>query len=106
MAEIQRPGRSELEGIARTGNVVHVQFGSSIDQTLHGRRIELPQPGCLAFDALEEVLVADQRDLHGLEIAGPLVPRRKRIEQLKIVYYGKRRRKGANEILFAERVDA
>src|SRR6266567_3706907 len=106
MAEIQRPGGAELEGIARTGNVVHVQFGAAIDQSLHGRRLELPQTPCLALDALEEILVADQRHLHGLDITGPLVPRRKRREQLKIVYYGKRRRKGADEILFTERVNA
>ena len=106
MAEIQRSGGAELERIAGSRNVVKVQLGATINQALHGCGLEFTQPGSVAFEGLKKIPVTNQRYLNGLDITRSLVAWRKRRQQLKIVNDGKGWSKGADEVFFAEGVDA
>ena len=57
-------------------------------------------------EELEKGPVADQRHLDRLGDAGPQVPLRQRLQKGKVVDDGEGRRKGAEEILAAEGIDA
>ena len=106
MTEIERAGRTEFERIARGGDVIEVQFGGAMDEALHRGRIEIAQAESIALDRFEEFGVADQRDFDRFDVAGAFVARFERFEQLEIVDDGEGGRECADEILFAESVDA
>ena len=106
MAEIQRARGTDLKRVAARGDVVEMQFGAAADEMFHRGRLERGEFFRVAFDFVEEICVADAGDFHGLDIAGAFVARFERGEQIEIVDDGERRREGADEILFAEGVDA
>src|SRR5262245_33137870 len=83
-----------------------MQLGAAKNQPLHRDRLEpAPRVGSL-FDALEKLPVPNERHFDRFDIAGALVACGKRGEQLEVVDDGKRWRKGADKILFAESIDA
>src|SRR5437667_282969 len=73
--------------------MIQVQLRATIDETLHGGRIELTEQWSIAFEPLEEVSITDQGHFHCLDIARALIPRRKRCQQLKIDDHQKRQNK-------------
>ena len=85
--------------------MVHVQFRRAVDEPLHRLRVERRQRLRVALDLVEESRVANERHLHGLDVARALVPIRQRGEQIEVVDDGEGRRKRADEILLPEGVD-
>src|SRR5687768_4822022 len=102
VAEIEWPRGTKLEWIAGSRNVVEVQLGAAINQTLHRLGIEVPQFERVALDGFKELRIADQCHLHRFDIAGAFVPRWERRKHLEIVDHRKRHGERANKILFAE----
>jgi len=85
--------------------VVQVQLGRTKNQAFHRVRFKNAQLESIAFDLLEKLCVANERDFYGLHKTGALVARRKRGQQLEIVDDRKWRGKRADKILFAECVN-
>jgi hypothetical protein len=106
MSEIEGTGGTEFERIARGGDVVQVQFGGTMNEALHRGGIEIAQAKCIALDRFEEFGVANERDFHRFDVAGAFVARFEGFEQFEIVDDGEGWSERADEILFAERVDA
>ena len=77
VAEIERAGGTEFKRIAGRGDVIHVQFGTTMDETLHRIRVKFAQPFGVPLDGFEEMRVADQGDFDGFDVAGPFVARQK-----------------------------
>src|SRR5580765_4300436 len=99
MAEIQGASRAELEWITGRGDVVQVQLCASVNQAFHGCRLEIPQSLGIALDNFKKLPVTNERHLDRLDVAGSFVARRKRGQQLKIIYDRIRWSKRADEIL-------
>ncbi len=106
MAEIERTGGAELEGVAGGGDVMEMEFGAAMDETLHGLRIEGAELGGVGFDGFEKLPVANKSDFDSLDVAGAFVAVRERQEQVGIIHHGEGRGEGADEILFAKGIDA
>lgn len=106
VAKIERAGGAEFEGIAGGGDVMEMEFGATMDEALHGLRLEGTEFGGIGFNGFKEFLIADEGDFDGLNVAGAFVAIGQRQEQVGIIDHGERRGEGADEILFAESVDA
>ena len=83
-----------------------MQFGATLNQPFHGRRFKRHEFFGVALDFVKKFRIADAGDFHGLDVTGAFVARFERGEQVEIVDDGVRRRERADEILFAEGVDA
>src|SRR5579859_5654273 len=106
VAEIEWTRRTQFERIAAGCNVVEMQFGTALNQPLHGGWFKRGELFRVTLQFREKFRIADAGDLYSLDVAATLIPRRERGEQVEIVDDGVRRRERADEILFAERVDA
>ncbi len=106
MAEIERTRAAHLERITVARDVVEVQLGAAEDEALHRRGLERGERDDVLLHPGEERGVADAGDLHRLDVAGALVARRERLQQLEVVDHRERRREGADEVLLPEGVDA
>src|ERR1041385_2647674 len=106
VAKVQRPRGAELKRVARGCEVVQVQLSAAIDEPLHCGRVELVQRFDVPFKALEEFFVTNERHFDGFDVTSPLVARREGGEQLKVVDDREGWNEGANEVLFAEGVNA
>ena len=106
MAEVERARGAEFKRVAGGRNVIKMQFGTAANQAAHGGGIEFPESLGIAFERFKKFLVADEGHFDRLDVSGAFVAGRERREQLKIVDDRERRREGADEILFAERIDA
>ena len=106
MPEIQRAGRAHLERVAASGNVIQMQLGAPANEVLHGNRFEGGEFFGIRLELGEEGGVADTGDLHGLNVTAAFIVRLEGIEEFEIVDDGMGRGEGADEILFAEGVDA
>src|SRR5207237_4739639 len=84
MAEVQRAGRAEFKRIARSGDVLEVQLGTTINEALHCGGLEIAQAGGDMLDSFEKFPIANQSQLAGFHVASAFIARRKRGEQLKI----------------------
>ena len=106
MTEIERTGGAEFERISGSGNVIEMEFGGAMDEALHGRGFEFAEAEGIAFDQFEEIGVANEGDFDGFDVAGAFVAGLEGFKQFEIVDDREWRREGADEILFAESVDA
>lgn len=106
VAEIQRTRGTEFERITGSGDVIGMEFGGTEDEALHGFRIELAEAKGVPLEGGEEVFIADECNFDGFHVAGPLVALGQGFEKFEVVDDSEGRREGADEILFAEGVDA
>ena len=106
MAEVERTRRSHLEGVAARGDVLEVELGASMNDLLHRARIALHKVVGVLLEIFEEFAVFEQRDLYSLGQAAAPLAVGQCVEEAEVVHYGVGRREGAQEVLFAEGVDA
>src|SRR5712691_5221335 len=106
MPKIERPRGTEFERVSGSGDMIEMQLRATINQSLHCGRLECGESFRISFESLKEFPVANERDLHCLDVTGASVSRRQGVEQLKIIHHGERGRESSDEILFAKRVDS
>ncbi len=107
MAEIQRAGRAGFKRVAARGDVLDVQVRATIESSAASPPARsAASKGASALQAFEKVAVANQRHLDRLGETGAFVALGQRGQKIEIVDDRERRRESADEILFAEGVDA
>ena len=106
VAEVQRPGRAEFEGVAAGADVLQVQCAAAADGFLHGGGVAIAQGGGAVAEPVEEGGILDDGDLEGLGGTADPVALGERGQEGKIVQHGKGRGKRAHEVLHAVLVHA
>jgi len=87
--------------VAGRGDVLQMKISATLDEALHGLRVEFTEPGGIGFDRSKEIPVTNQRDLDGFRVTRAFVPFGSEFSSSKSLIDGKWRCKGADEILFA-----
>ena len=106
MAEVERTGATEFEGVAITGDVLRMQFGGTANGAADGGDASGSEQRGFLLEVREEDRVLEQRDLHGLDESVAQAACIQRGEQREVVDHGGGHGEGAGEILLTKGVDA
>ena len=87
-------------------DLAHVKLGAAADHERHGGALEERKRVDVALEPVEEIGVADERDLHRFCHACDLLARRQIVDEGQVVENREGRSEGADEILRPLQIDA